>query len=93
MYDELAKTFKVLSDRNRLLILHLLRNQELCACELEDYLNITQSGLSYHMKQLVESGLVLKRPEGSWIHYRINEKNRDVAALVEKLIEKAKLKV
>ena len=63
-YQDQAKVFKALCDPKRIAILQLLRSGEKCACVLLDSLELTQSGLSYHMKILCESGLVSSRPEG-----------------------------
>ncbi|WP_426351182.1 ArsR/SmtB family transcription factor [Alloiococcus sp. CFN-8] len=63
--------FKALSDENRLLILGLLIDGEMCACKLLEDLNIGQSTLSHHMKILLESGFVEARKEGKWMHYSI----------------------
>ena len=51
-YQEQAKVFKALCDPKRLAILEQLRGGEKCACVLQEPLNLTQSGLSYHMKIL-----------------------------------------
>lgn len=74
-----AKVFKALSDPNRLAILELLRSGEKCACVLLERLELTQSGLSYHMKILCESGIVTSRQEGKWTHYRLSGEGRDRA--------------
>ena len=74
IYEEQAKVFKAFCDDKRLRILELLRGGEKCACVLLDQLDIGQSGLSYHMKILVESGVVESRQEGKWTHYRISGK-------------------
>ena len=58
-----AKVFKAFCDEKRLAILELLRSGEKCACVLLDDLEIGQSGLSYHMKILCESGIVESRQE------------------------------
>lgn len=79
VYKEHAKVFKAFCDENRLRILDLLRGGEKCACVLLEQLDLGQSGLSYHMKILVESGIVVSRQEGKWTHYRISEKGRDSA--------------
>ena len=50
----------------RLAILEELRGGEKCACVLQEPMELTQSGLSYHMKVLCESGLVESRQEGKW---------------------------
>lgn len=81
-----AKVFKALCDPNRLAILELLRNGEQCACVLLDQLELKQSGLSYHMKILCESGIVTSRQEGRWTHYRLSREGRErAAALLQKL--------
>ena len=67
-----AAVFKALCDPKRLAILEQLRSGEKCACKLLETQELTQSGLSYHMKILCESGLVLARQEGKWTHYRLN---------------------
>lgn len=67
-----AKVFKAFCDEKRLLILQLLQNGEKCACVLIDKTGIGQSGLSYHMKILCESGVVESRQEGKWTHYKIS---------------------
>ncbi|MEL7609165.1 MAG: metalloregulator ArsR/SmtB family transcription factor [Bacillota bacterium] len=74
IYEKRAKVFKAFCDENRLRILELLQSGEKCACVLIEKLNVGQSALSYHMKILVESGVVESRQEGKWMHYKISEK-------------------
>ena len=74
-----AKVFKALCDPNRLAILELLRSGEKCACVLLEQLELKQSGLSYHMKILCESGIVVSRQEGKWTHYRLSGEGRERA--------------
>lgn len=72
-YKNNAKVFKAFCDENRLQILDLLSTGEQCACVLLEQLHIGQSGLSYHMKILVEAGIVDNRQEGKWTYYKISE--------------------
>ena len=74
-----AKVFKALCDPKRLAILQQLRSGEKCACVLQEPLDLTQPGLSYHMKILCDSGLVVSRQEGKWTHYRLSASGRDYA--------------
>lgn len=74
VYEEHARVFKAFCDEKRLRILELLRGGEKCACVLLEQLDLGQSGLSYHMKLLVESGVVESRQDGKWTHYKISEK-------------------
>lgn len=78
-YQEQAKVFKALCDPKRLAILEQLRSGEKCACVLLEPMDLTQSGLSYHMRILCDSGLVVSRQEGKWTHYRLSEAGRDRA--------------
>lgn len=78
-HQENAKVFKALCDPKRLAILEQLRSGEKCACVLQEPMDLTQSGLSYHMKILCDSGLVASRQEGKWTHYRLSEAGRDKA--------------
>lgn len=78
-YVKNAKIFKAFCDSKRLAIIDILKNGEKCACILQEELDLTQSGLSYHMKILVESGVVGARQEGKWTHYHISEEGRNRA--------------
>lgn len=78
-YQKSAKVFKALCDPKRLAILEQLRSGEKCACVLQEPMDLTQSGLSYHMKILCDSGLVVSRQEGKWTHYRLSRTGRDHA--------------
>ena len=78
-YKESARVFKALCDPKRLAILEQLRSGEKCACSLQEPMDLTQSGLSYHMKILCDSGLVVSRQEGKWTYYRLSVTGRDEA--------------
>ncbi len=67
-----AIVFKALGDATRLKIMEMLSCGELCACDILESFDITQPTLSYHMKILIECGLVKSRKEGSWIRYSNN---------------------
>ena len=83
-YQEQAKVFKALCDPKRLAILEQLRGGEKCACVLQEPLELTQSGLSYHMKILCDSGIVVSRQEGKWTHYQLSAAGRDYAVELHK---------
>jgi ArsR family transcriptional regulator len=70
-YQCQARLFKAFCDETRLRVLEMLRGGEKCACKLLENLDCGQSGLSYHMKVLLESGIVTSRQEGKWTYYRI----------------------
>ena len=79
-YQESARVFKALCDPKRLAILEQLRSGEKCACVLQEPMDLTQSGLSYHMKILCGSGLVVSRQEGKWTHYSLSKSGSEYAS-------------
>ncbi len=64
--------FRSLSDPLRLKIIALLRSQELCVCELCDQLDVSQSKLSFHLKNLKDAHLIHSRQQGRWMYYSLN---------------------
>ena len=56
--------FHALSEPLRVQVLDLLRDQELCVCDLCEKLGVSQSKLSFHLKNLKEAELVRSRQEG-----------------------------
>ena len=74
-----ALIFKAFCDENRVRILNLLRGGEKCACRLLEELSISQPTLSHHMKILCDSGIVVGRKEGKWMHYRISPEGVQIA--------------
>jgi ArsR family transcriptional regulator len=69
----LVEIFKTLADQNRLRILNLLLHYELCVCELEVVLNLTQSNTSRHLGKLRQINLLSDNKDAQWVHYRYNE--------------------
>lgn len=70
---EITLGFKALSDPIRLQVVELLRDREMCVCDLRDHLNeIASSKLSFHLKALKAANLVRIRQEGKWLYYSLN---------------------
>ena len=81
--------FKAFADENGIQILELLRDGERCACRLLEEMKITQPTLSHHMKILCDSGIVVGRKEGKWMHYSISEDGiRDVRNYLDAIMMK-----
>ena len=80
-HDEkkIAAVFKAFCDENRIRILRLLLSGEKCACKLLEELSISQPTLSHHMKILCDSGVVVGRKEGKWMHYSISSEGAEDA--------------
>lgn len=67
------ESFKALGDENRIRILNLLIKEELCVCEIETILNITQSNASRHLNKLKSANIISSSKKAQWVHYQISE--------------------
>jgi ArsR family transcriptional regulator len=55
--NEFIKVMKALSDPNRVKLLKLLQKREMCVCEIQAALGISQPTVSKHLKILEGAGL------------------------------------
>jgi ArsR family transcriptional regulator len=70
--EERTKLFKALSDPTRLQMLFLLAQvEDICTCEFQEILDLSQPSVSYHTKVLLDTGLVERRSRGPWSHYSL----------------------
>ena len=86
---KIAMIFKAFCDENRIRILKLLSTGEKCACRLLEEIDITQPTMSHHMKILCDSGIVVGRKEGKWMHYSISSEGVESLASYLKTFIKA----
>ena len=70
----LVDAFKAIADNNRIKIINMLSEREICAIELLDQLDISQPTLSHHMKVLTLASIVKTRKSGTQVYYSINTK-------------------
>ena len=70
--EEREKIFKALGDANRLIIMDLLKGNEMSAGQILRQVKMGQSTLSHHMKILCDSGVVNARKDSRWVFYTIN---------------------
>ena len=80
---EKERLFKALGDANRLIIMDLLKDNELSAGQILEEIKMGQSTLSHHMKILCDSGIVNFRKESRWVFYSIN---KEVASAVADIL-------
>jgi len=71
---ELEQVFKALADRHRLKILNRLLaagGEAVCVCDFEALLELKQPTVSYHLKQLLNSGIVERERRGAFAYYSL----------------------
>jgi ArsR family transcriptional regulator, arsenate/arsenite/antimonite-responsive transcriptional repressor len=72
--DGLERVFKSLADRHRVRILNRLLQaggEAVCVCEFEAMLGLKQPTVSYHLKQLLDAGLVSREKRGSFAYFSL----------------------
>lgn len=67
----LEELFKAVADQTRLRILGLLVDGEVCVCDIQAALGVSQPKTSRHLAYLRRMGLVVDRREGLWVFYRL----------------------
>lgn len=70
----MVEIFKVLAEESRIRILSMLLEGEMCVCEIEDCLKMTQSNASRHLTALKKSGILESYKKAQWTYYKINNK-------------------
>lgn len=78
---ETAALFKALADPARVQIIEMLAalegDTDLCVCDFEGPLGLSQATVSHHLKKLLDSGLIDRDRRGTWSHYTINRDRFD----------------
>jgi DNA-binding transcriptional ArsR family regulator len=78
--EQYAELFKELSDDTRLKLIVLLYRRELCVCQIEAALGISQTKASRHLAILRHAGLLKFRREGLWRYYTLEDPRNNVEA-------------
>ncbi|RQG93029.1 ArsR family transcriptional regulator [Natrarchaeobius halalkaliphilus] len=88
--DELD-VLSALANETRYAIVRVLvaAREELCVCELNAVVDVTESGLSHALSALVEAGLVTARKEGRWRKYRATNRAVALVTVLEGSLEDA----
>ena len=69
--DQLVALLRGAGEPTRLRLLAVLSYGELTVSELTQVLGHSQPRISRHLKLLVDAGLLERKPEGSWVFYRL----------------------
>lgn len=86
--EAVAELFKALADPTRVRMLNLLvRNGELCVCDLQTNFDLSQPTISHHLSLLKKAGLVESAERGRWAFYRVRE---DAIAELSRVLEVAR---
>ena len=83
---ELERLLRSLADRHRLKILNMLvraGGEPICVCEFTAAFELPQQNISYHLKQLVDAGVIARERRGRYSYYAlVDGVLNQIAALV-----------
>lgn len=80
----LVDRFKALSHPMRLRLLALLKDGELCVCQMMEIVDLAASTTSEHLSELRRAGLLTERKEGRWVYLGLSE-DPQIQAFLETL--------
>lgn len=66
---------RAIGDPNRVRIIKMLAERELCMCEVREVLGLSSSTVSKHLTILRDAGLILDSKEGKWVNFRLNDRS------------------
>lgn len=81
----LSSVLKIIGEESRLKILCILRKGRHCVCEIEDHLDLSQSLISHHLKDLKDNGLINDEKTKQWVYYSLTEKGKKITGLIFKI--------
>jgi ArsR family transcriptional regulator, arsenate/arsenite/antimonite-responsive transcriptional repressor len=82
---ELERLLRSIADQRRLRILNMLvrAGAPVCVCEFTAALELPQQNVSYHLKQLIDAGVLRRERRGRFSYYALTDGALDrIATLV-----------
>ncbi|MBE9044160.1 helix-turn-helix transcriptional regulator [Pleurocapsales cyanobacterium LEGE 10410] len=73
--QRMAEFFRLLGDANRLRILSLLAERDLCVCDLAALLEMSESAVSHQLRTLRSLRLVSYQKQGRKVYYRLLDRH------------------
>lgn len=84
---------KALSDETRMRILNILKDGDLCVCEIEVLLDINQSNASRHLNKLTNAKILDYYKVAKYVYYKINENAIKEFPFLKEIIEEQTIKL
>jgi ArsR family transcriptional regulator, arsenate/arsenite/antimonite-responsive transcriptional repressor len=87
----LSSLLKVVSEESRLKLLCILRQGEHCVCELMEHVDLSQSLISHHLRDLKEAGVVTDDKRGLKVFYTLTKEGVRITDLLFNIPKEAKI--
>lgn len=82
---ELSSLLKIAADESRLKILCILRGGVHCVCEIQAHLNLSQSLISHHLRDLRDAELIKFTKEKNKVYYLLTDKGQTITNILFKI--------
>ena len=80
--SNLSSLLKLVAAESRLQLLCILRRGEHCVCDLEEHVNLSQSLISHHLKDLKEASILMDEKRGLRVYYSLTDHGKHVTDLL-----------
>ena len=70
---ELALVYKLLGDETRYKICFILKQHEMCVCDLANVLSMSKSSISHQLRTLREHHIIKSRQAGKEVYYVLDD--------------------
>lgn len=81
----LSSILKIVSEESRLKLLCILQKGKHCVCEMKEHVNLSQSLISHHLKDLKEADIVKDEKIGLYVYYSLTKKGKHIINLLFKI--------
>ncbi|PIV37501.1 ArsR family transcriptional regulator [Candidatus Roizmanbacteria bacterium CG02_land_8_20_14_3_00_36_15] len=81
----LSTLLKLVTEESRLKLLCILKEKEHCVCELMEHVDMSQSLISHHLKDLKEAGIVESHKKGLYVYYSLTKQGKHIINLLFKI--------
>lgn len=89
--ESLSALLKLVSEESRLKILCILRRDEHCVCEIMEHVDMSQSLISHHLKDLRDADIVSDEKKGLRVYYSLTDKGKKIINLLFQVPKEVKL--
>ena len=76
--SKLSSLLQLVSEESRLKLLCILRQGEHCVCQIMKHVNLSQSLISHHLKDLKDAGIVADEKRGLYVYYSLTEQGKSI---------------
>ncbi len=74
----LSSLLHIVSEESRLKLLCILQKGSHCVCEMMEHVDLSQSLISHHLKDLKEAGIVQDEKKGLRVYYTLTKKGKKI---------------